>query len=183
MDLETIEAILAVIGLVSLGITVLRVLWTFFSSGIEWLDNVTITEESYQADNDYEEPGTGIYPTVFKDDNIKRSEFLTATIISPQRTIIRNLKIKKLDIRSIEKNKCKYKTVKTVKQVTPQFPLCMIVERGEAIAPYIIEWRIDYGGKATYCFYENMRDSNNDRKGIEYKYGVIAKVRKLLDLK
>ena len=46
----------------------------------------------------------------------------------------------------------------------------------------ILEWHIDYGEKASYYFYENMRDGNNNRIGIEYSFG-FSKIRKLLDLK
>ncbi len=181
--MEVIEDILAVIGLASLILTVVRVIWVFFDSGTEWIDNVTITEKPYKEEDEYLESGTGIYPTYFKDGGEEVSEFATATTFSPQSTIIRNLKIKKVTKESIEDGDLKYRTVKTIKTVTPQFPLCMVVERGEAIAPYMIEWRIDYGGKATYYFYENMRDGNNDRKGIEYTFSLISKIRKLLDLK
>ena len=104
-------------------------------------------------------------------------------LIAPPSTIIRNLKIKRIEDASIESGELKYRTVKTVKTVTPQFPLCIVCERREAIPKYYIEWRIDYGGKASYYFYDNMRDGNNNRKGIEYTFGFISKVRKLLDLK
>lgn len=180
--IDVIEDILAVIGLVSLILTLVRIIWAFFDSGTEWVDNVTITEKPYVEEEEYLESGTGIYPTYFKGEK-NVSEFATATTFSPQSTIIRNLKIKKVTPESIEEGDLKYRTVKIIKTVTPQNPLCMVLERGEAIAPYMLEWRIDYGAKATYYFYENMRDGYNDRKGIEYTFNLISKIRKLLDLK
>ncbi len=176
-----IENILAIIGLISLILSVVRVIWVFFNSGTEWIDNINITETPYNDGDEYIEDGIGIYPTYFKDDE-KLTEFQTATMITPQSTIIRNLKIKQIVEASIETGKLKYKTVKTVKTVTPQFPLCIICERRETIPKYYIEWRIDYGGKATYYFHDNLRDGNNDRKGIEYTFGFFSKIRKLLDL-
>ncbi len=179
--IEIIEAVLAVIGIASLILTFIRVIWSFCSSGLEWIDNITITEEPYTDDDT--DKGMGIYPTVYKCTEDRNSKYLTSTMICPQSTIIRNLKIKKFAEKSITKRKLKYRTVKKVKNVTPQFPLCIVAERGEAIAPYMVEWRIDYGGKAQYFFYENMRDGNNNRIGIEYTFSFFSKLRKLLDLK
>lgn len=181
--MEAIENILAIIGLISLALTIVRVIWVFFDSGTEWIDNVNITEKPYNEDDEYLEDGNGIYPTYFKDDADGLSEYATATLISPQSTIIRKLKIKQIVDESIEKEKLKYKTVKTIKTVTPQYPLCIVCERRETIPKFYIEWRIDFGGKAKYYFHENLRDGNNDRKGIEYTFGFFSKIRKLLDLK
>ncbi len=181
--MEVIENILAIIGLISLVLTIIRVIWVFFGSGTEWIDNVNIIEKPYNEEEEYLEDGSGIYPTYFKDDADGLSEYATATLIAPQSTIIRNLKIKRIDDASIESGELKYRTVKTIKTVTPQFPLCIICERRESIPKYYIEWRIDYGGKASYYFYDNMRDGNNDRKGLEYTFGFFSKIRKLLDLK
>lgn len=179
--METIENILAVIGLVSLAFTVIRVAWVFFGSGIEWIDNVKITEIPYDENAEDIDVGGGVYPQYFKAENL--SEYATATMIIPQSIIIRNLKIKRVDDSSICSEKLKYRTVETLKNVTPQYPLCLICERREAIAEYCVEWRIDYGGKATYYFYDNLRDGNNNRNGIEYTFGFFSKLRKLLDLK
>lgn len=181
--METIENILAIIGLISLVLTIIRVIWVFFGTGTEWIDNVNITEKPYNENDEYLGDGTGVYPTYFKDDGDGLSEYATATLIAPQSTIIRNLKIKQIVDESFEKGKLKYKTVKTIKMVTPQFPLCIVCERRETIPKFYIEWRIDYGGKAKYYFYENLRDGNNDRKGLEYTFGFFSKIRKLLDLK
>lgn len=181
-NMETIENILAIIGLVSLILTVIRVIWVFFGSGTEWIDNINVTERPYDPKDEECEDGTGIYPTYFKDD-ADRLSYATATFITPQSTIIRKLKIKQVNDKSLEKGKFKYKTVKTIKVVTPQRPLCVICERAETIPKYCIQWRVDYGGKATYYFSENLRDGNNDCKGIEYYFGFFSKIRKLLDLK
>lgn len=181
--MDVIEDFLAVIGLISLVLTVVRVIWVFFGAGTEWIDNVNITERPYSEGDEDLDIGTGIYPTYFKDDADDPSESRTATMFTPQSTIIRNLKIKRIVDASIETGKLKYRTVKTVKTITPQFPLCVVCARGEAIAKYCIEWRIDYGEKASYYFYDNMRDGCNDRVGIEYRAGFLSKIRKLLDLK
>lgn len=181
--METIENILAIIGLISLVLTVIRIFWVFFDSGTEWIDNICIIEKPYKEGDEHLEDGSGIYPIYFKDDANGLSEYATATMISPQSTIIRNLKIKQIVDESIEKGKLKYKTIKTIKTITPQYPLCIVCERREAIPKHYIEWRIDYGGKATYYFYENLRNGNNDRRGIEYTFGFFSKIRKLLDLK
>lgn len=181
--MDLIEDILAVIGIISLILTVIRVFWVFFSSGIEWIDNVIITEEKYDDSCDYSENGTGVYPTVFNGFDEADKEFVTATLIKPESTIIKNLKIKKVQENSIMKDKLKYKTVEKIKMVSPQYPLYVITTRTEAISFYIVEWKIDFGAKASYYFYDNLRDGNNNKKGIEYSFNIISKIRKLLDLK
>ena len=181
--MQTVEDILAVVGFLSLLLTVVRVVWIMLSSGVEWIDNVEITECNYHPEDPEEELITGIYPQYYQQPDLNEHSCISHTLILPQQTVIRNLKIKRVVIESIAKGKEKYKTVEIIKTVTPQYPLCMIVERGEAIAPYLIEWHIDYGAKATYYFHDNMRDGNNNRKGIEYTFGLLSKLRKLMDLK
>lgn len=183
IELDTwtiINNILAVIGLLSLITTVIRVIWTF-SGGSEWIANVEIKEYPFDLDLDGVD---GRYPQYYPDHPSRiTTEYVTQNMFIPENTIIRKVVLKKLDERSICKKKLKYKKVHTFKIVTPQSPVCIIIDRGEAIAPYVLEWKTEYGGKTRYYFYEDLRDGNNNRSGFEYEYGFFAKLRKVLDLR
>lgn len=177
-----INNILAVIGLLSLITTVIRIIWTF-SGGSEWIANVEIKE--YPLDLELEGIG-GRYPQYYPcyPDEIRTAmQYATQNMFIPENTIIRKLVLKKLDEKSIAKKKLKYRKVYTFKMVTPQNPVCIVIERGDAIAPYLLEWKTEYGGKTKYYFYEELRNGNNNRSGFEYEYGFFAKIRKILDLR
>lgn len=181
-----INNILAVIGLLSLITTVIRIIWTF-SGGSEWIANVEIKE--YPLDLELEGVD-GRYPQYYPcypDEIMIAMQYAmqnaTQNMFIPENTIIRKLVLKKLDEKSIAKKKLKYRKVHTFKMVTPQNPVCIVIERGDAIAPYLLEWKTEYGGKTKYYFYEELRNGNNNRSGFEYEYGFFAKIRKILDLR
>ncbi len=171
--MEIIELILAVVGLISLAVTVFRIIWVIRSPRNEWRDNVTITDVAGG------ELCLDDCAKVFVDSDAP--DFCRSVVeIKPRGCIIRKIRIKKLVPESINRRKLKYKTVEKVLSVTPDFPLYMAVERGEAIARFMIEWRSDYGEKGEYYFYENLRNGDNDRDGICYSSGLFCKIRKLL---
>lgn len=182
---EYLECALTVLGGISFLIAVLRFLWVVLPSSIEWIGNFSVREEVYDANIDYTETtledGTAIYPVLYKDDE-SDTNCLSVNYIMPKDIIIKNLIIKKADPKSYEKLKTKYKKVKTIPQITQEMPLCMIIDRGECIAPYMIQWRIKYGTIVQYYFDDNMRNGSNNKSGIVVKRGLVAKTRQFFGL-
>lgn len=184
--LDALETGLTVVGVISLIIGIIRFIWAFFSHGSMWLDDVTIQVESFDADTDYEEyftrDNTAIYPEVYRNYENCEGEEITVNFFIPNNTVIRDLKIKQVDYEKIVAGKEKYKTVKRIKQITPEQPLCVIVPRGEAIPRFVLEWKTKYGGKTIYSFHSNNRDGTYNKPGFAYSFGVFAKLRKFFDL-
>lgn len=184
-SMEWVETALTVIGAISLVIGVIRFIWVFCLSGTEWIDNIEIKVEDWIEGRDYEEyfafSGSSIYPIIYSDYADCGCE-VTVNFIIPENTIIRNLKIKKLVDESIDSKKLKYKKTKIIPEITPNSPLCMIVERREAIAQYMVEWKTLYGGKASYYFYSNMRNGTYNKSGIKYTYSFWSRLRKYFGL-
>lgn len=183
--MEKLEFFLSIIGAISIVVSVIRFIWLFFSSGTEWIDNLTIEVEDYDREVDYEEyfafNGKSIYPTIYEDVDCEPN-YPTVNFFIPQNTIIRKIKIQKVSDESIADGSMKYKTVKVVKNITPDNPLCMIVCRGECIATYKICWTAAYGGKAEYYFNDNLRDGTYNKSGVQYSYGFMSRVRKFFGL-
>lgn len=184
--LDVLETGLTVVGAISIVIGIIRFIWAFLSNSSMWLDDVKIQVESFNPDTDYEEyftrDNTAIYPNVYSNYGDYECEEITVNFFIPNNTVIRNLKIKKVDCKSIVTGKEKYKTVKHIKQITPEQPLCVIVPRCEVIPQFILEWKTKYGGKTTYYFYSNNRDGIYNKPGFAYSFGIFAKLRKFFDL-
>ena len=183
--METIETILSIIGAVSLVLGVIRFIWVFFSSGTEWIDNLSIKVEPWEEGFDAEEyfafNGKDIYPSVYADMENVTGE-LTVNYFIPQNTIIRKLKIKRISTEDFVAGRGKYKTVQIIREVTPEVPLCMVVDRPGLFARYMIEWKTQYGGKARYYLHSNLRSSAYNKSGIQYSFGVWARIRKYFGL-
>lgn len=182
MKWEDVNNFLAIIGLLSLLITVVRIIWTFLQ-GSEWIDNIRI--EEYPLDKDFDTE-KGVYPEFYpKHPSAMDNEFATQNLFIPQSTIIRNAIIKKVDFYENRKGETdyKYKKVFTVKEISPHTPLCLVIERTEAIPQYMIEWKTEYGGKGEYYFGDNLRNGDNSLTGFRYHFGFIARIRKILNLK
>lgn len=183
--MEIIESGLTVIGAISLVIGIVRFIWMFCSSGSEWIDNIEIKVVDWDTNIDYEDyfvsKGNSVYPNVINLANDEPNE-ITVNYFIPSNMIIKRLKIKKIVDESIDSKRLRYKVIKTVCEITPQSPLCLIVERREAIPQYIIEWKTLYGGKASYCFYSNMRDGTYNKHGVQYTYGFWSRIRKYFGL-
>ncbi len=179
--MEIVELILAIVGLISLAVTVFRIIWVIRSPRNEWKDNVSITEISAKESEDLTDVLSD-KGTVFFDPETPvfcRS----VSEVRPNGCDIRKIKIRKLNEETVPKGNLKYKTIETVSSITPDQPLYMVVERGEAIAQYMIEWKIEYGEKARYFFYEDLRSGNNNRCGTFYTSGLLCKLRKILGFK
>ena len=176
---DTLNILLAAIGMISIVITIIRIVWIFLG-GEEWVDNIKIEELPLTEDL---ENRIGMYPQYYPVTPWEATgEYCTQNLFIPQNTIIRKAKLKKVKFEEIN-DALKYKTIHTFEQITPHSPICLVIERTEAIPTYMIEWKIEYGGKATYYFCDNLRNGDNSLNGIQYHYGIWAKVRKVLDLK
>lgn len=184
--LTTIENVLTVLGAISLLIGVIRLIWCFFASSVEWIENIDFKVYDYDPEQSYEEnfafSNQAIYPIVYRDLSENCPAEPTVNYFVPKGAIIKKMVIKKLDESTIESGKQRYKKVKTIKQITPLTPLCMIVDRREVIPEYLLEWKTLYGGKTQYYFYSNMRDTRYDKTGIKYSFGFWAKIRKFIGL-
>ena len=178
---DNLQNFLAIIGIVSIAVTILRIFWTLFCSS-EWIDNVKIEEYDMNIYPEGENHWFPEYYPYFQDDNAVENH-ATKNFFIPENTIINKVKLKKLIDLNFENGKEKYETIHTFKSISPDKPICLIIERAETIPQYLIEWRTQYGGRARYYFCENLRDENNNERGFEYKYGPVSKVRKILDLK
>lgn len=182
---DMLNNVLAVIGVISLLITVLRIIW-IFSGSTEWIDHVRI--ESHLKTDELDGVD-GRYPQYYPDHPSRvANEYATQNLLIPQSTIIRKAVLKEVETvvssgRKGERYKEKRKKLQTFSMITPQSPLCLVIERAECMPKYVLEWKTEYGGYTRYYFYENLRDGNNNCSGFEYHYGFWAKLRKILDLK
>jgi len=179
--LEIIDDILSIIGIISLMITVVRIMWWLLSTDYEWYGDVIIKEEMYEVDYSrvLDEEMYSNYYRDMEEKNEQMSKFL----IIPQNTIIRKLVIKKTSIESIRRGEHKFSEIKVYKFITPETPMCLVIPKHNAEPLYMVEWSIDYGAKACYYFCDNMGYGKKQLDGICYKKNFIYKLRKILELK
>ena len=179
---DFINNALAVVGLVSLILTGIRVIWAFCSGGSEWVDNITIQEYPPGTDFEDKEEFPGMYPQFYEP--MPHSKYACPNLVRPQNTILRNVVLKReIWPEDMDLDKTTYRKVETFSQVSPDSPLCLTLERAETQPGYVLEWKTQYGGKARYFFYENCRNGDNSLHGVQYSYGPVARIRKILDLK
>lgn len=179
---DDVNNFLAIIGLISLLLTIVRVIWALFDSN-EWIDNIRI--EEYPMDKDFENE-KGFYPEFYPAYPSEiENEYAKQNLFIPQNTIIRKAVIKKVDFYENKKGEMqyKYKKVYVVKEISPHNPLCLVIERTESIPQYMIEWKTEYGGKGEYYFGDNLLNGDNTLNGFKYHYGLISRIRKILNLK
>lgn len=177
---EIINYILSIIGIISLIVTLVRIIWTF-SGNTEWLDNIKIEEHPMKYSV---EGNKGLYPQYYPcSPDEFQSEPAAQTLFIPQNSIIKKVALKQIVLSSVYEGKEKYKTVHVFKDVTPLTPICLVAERRQAIPEYLLEWKTEYGAHAVYYFYDDLYSSRNNQKGFEYTFGFWAKVRKVLGLK
>lgn len=179
---DSINNALAVVGLASLILTGIRVVWSFFSGGSEWVDNITIQE--YPAGTDFEdkEQFPGMSPQFYEP--MPRSKYACPNLVRPQNTVLHNVVLKRAVFpENFDGTNETYREVMTFPRVSPDVPLCLVLERSELLPEYVLEWKTLYGGRARYYFYENRRNGDNSLHGVQYSYGPVARIRKILDLK
>lgn len=174
-----VENFLSIVGLLSIVLTLIRFFWNF-SKKHEWIDDFKLKEYSSNVDIFSE---VGLEPVYYPlDFGKKLGDGVSQNLFIPNNTIIRKVKIKKVQILKPDGSKTKYKTVYTVDEINPYSPLCLVIERTQSIPTYMIEWKTVYGGKCQYYF-GDMPTGNDIPSGFRYEFGFWANVRRILDLK
>lgn len=176
---EYLELVLSIVGLVSLIITIVRVLWVFCFSNIEWVSNYSIIELFNYDCEDRLPSGEIIDPEVII---LNESEHMETFLVRPNDTIIKRLKIIKLDYDKDYK-KTKKTIYKTIKNISPYHPLVVKTTIPEIFPRYGLRWTSDYGIKVEFIFYNNGKDGIIDSFGSVYKYGIWQKIRRIIGLK
>lgn len=167
--LEIIDWILRITGFCSLIIVFINL----FIKDYEYLENVEIishpTEEELNKCKVYQE-----YPNI--ENAIER------TLFYPISCKVKVLKLYEVRISNRGKIK-KEKFVRKFKNIEPYRGILFNVTRGCAVTVYMLEWKIDYGYKASVTLDANGFNGNENEKTIKYTYGIISKIRKLLMIK
>ncbi len=185
MYVEYLEKSLAIIGVISTAWFIVRLVRAIFGSSKEWHSDIIIKVDDYNPDIDYDEyfafSEGQIYPEVYKDSD-GNSEYMVVTYFIPQGRTLYDVKIKRIIDESIDDGDIEYITEKVINGLNPQNPLCVIAEYAHSIPRYIVEWKTQYGGKATYYFNENRRDGRYGQPGVLYHYSLFSKIRRFLDI-
>lgn len=176
---EMINNFLAITGLISIFIAVIRFIWIFKEDTI-WIDDVKIIEYDINQQISIQNESYIQYYPYYPDECT--AEFATQNIIMPQNVIIKKAVLKKVFFHESEGADYEYKTIKIFDEISPYTPLCLVIERTNAIPTYMIEWSTEYGAKVQYYFRDN-NDGANNMSIFEYRYTFWSKVRKFLDLK
>ena len=176
---EIVNNFLAITGLISIFIAVIRFIWIFKEETI-WIDDVKIIEyDINQQVTTQDESYIQYYPCYPEECT---TDYVTQNIIMPQNKIIKKVVLKKVFFHDSEKADYEYKTIKTFDEISPYTPLCLVIERTNAIPTYMIEWSTEYGAKVQYYFRDNNEGVNN-MSVFQYHYTFRSKVRKFLDLR
>lgn len=172
---------LVIVGVFSIVVGIIRII-AVIHTGTEWIDNVIIEEHALNEDLDDRQ---GFYPQYFPcHPSNCNEEYATQNLFIPQNVIVRNLKIKRVEI--VEKNGDiieRYKTAAKIDTVTPENPLCIVVARREAIPEYLLEWNAEYGIRTRYYLCDNLRSGDNNKRGFEYKHSLLSAIRRVLEIK
>ncbi len=122
--MENIEMVLAIIGLISLFVTIVRIVWVLFGTNIEWFSDVRIIE---RHDTDYLEKaptGESICPTVYE---INNDKYTQTFLITPREMVIKKMQLVFLEYDN-DFRKVKKRVIKEFKNVTPFEPLVFLRE-------------------------------------------------------
>ena len=178
--MTALQQILFWIGVISTVVGIVRALWVFFLSNIEWVNNVSITGLPDEYPTEIGSQKDSIFPQVFETDS---SCYSQCFLIRPNNVLIKKMKLIKFDY-SDHDEKCTRTTVKVFENISPFEPLVIKTELPEILPKYELIWYGDYGAVTKYTFQLNGRDSNYNRQsGFEYKFGFIQKVRKVIGLR
>lgn len=173
--IDAMSAVLTVIGIFSLVGTILRAILVFSKDNCLWIDNISIKE--FPLSEDFENC-EGFYPFFYT--LLQDPRYGSRNLIKPENTILRNVKLQ--ENKEINK-KPKFKTIHKFKEITPDRPLVIALNREGCFVRYRLKWSVDYGATAYYEFNDNCRNGDNSSYGIKYHFGFVAKIRKILDLR
>lgn len=139
----------------------------------EWNDNISIKD--YGADYDLEKTEKSpIYSKIWDDE----SSFSKIIVFKPVNCIIPKFKVMQVNPLNLKR-----KTIEAFKDISPETPFCIKVERAETIPSYCLRWYSDYGEYYDYEITENGRNGINTIEGVIYNKNIITRIRRLLEWK
>jgi len=106
-----IERVLVWIGAISTVIAVIRIIWVFLLSNIEWVNDVSIRKLTESDSLETGPEGDSIFPEFYETDP---SDYSQAFLIRPNNELIKKMRLIKIDY-SNDYKKSHYKTVKVEK--------------------------------------------------------------------
>ncbi len=183
--MQYIENTLTVIGAISAGWFVIKLIMALCRPSKQWQGGIVIKVDDYDPSFYYGEEfpysDEAVYPIVYWGAD-KTSPYLTVTYLIPQGSSLYNVKVKRIVLEGEWTGKEKYETVQKYDEISPEQPLCVIAETPGILPQYVLEWKAQYGAKAKYYIASNFRDGRYNRSGIKYHYGKLAKIRRFLDV-
>lgn len=174
----TMEQILTVVGIISVVVGFIRIIWSF-TSNYEWIDDINIITLENEWEIYADSEGNVLSPTVC----YLSESFGNVIMFKPKNTIIKKMYLFSEHYDEKKKKYIKDKTIDIFRNISPNCPLCIRLDIPECFPIYAIAWKGIYGAKTKYEFSYNGRDGNYNLSGIIYHYGVIAKIRKVIGLK
>lgn len=160
------------VGIISTVFTIVR----FFHNckQKEWSDNVEINDYDSNYDIECNEKSP-IYSKVWDE----KSPYAGVIVFKPTNCIIPKLEILQLN----PENEKPLKTIERFKNISPETPICIKVERAECIPKYRLRWYSDYGEYYDYDLTENRRNGINNIVGVVYKKNIFTTIRKIFEWK
>lgn len=138
---------------------------------LTWRDNVSITE--HDKDYDYERfEKHPIYTKI-----CIPNKYCVMIKFKPVNCVIRKMEIILLDSGGKPK-----RVLEKYKNLTPDTPVCFLVERAELIPRYQIKWYSDFGEYCVHDLRENLRNGNNNVEGAVYRKTWLSRIRRILGL-
>ena len=104
------------------------------------MDNITIQE--YPAGTDFEdkEQFPGMSPQFYEP--MPRSKYACPNLVRPQNTVLHNVVLKRAVFpENFDGTNETYREVMTFPRVSPDVPLCLVLERSELLPEYVLEWK------------------------------------------
>lgn len=182
---EIVEKALAVIGLISFLVVVVRVIWIAITN-ITWVNNVIVTnlhpstDINYEASMEQSASGECIFPTIY---SVDETEYTQTFLFRPKDSIINRMRLYEITKYDKSMNPTRKRLIKTFKEISPFRPLAIKITLSEFIPHYCVCWAGDYGVKTAYYFQMNGRDGNVDSYGMSCKIDFWSKIRRIIGLK
>ena len=171
---EVSERVLAIWGVISIAIIIIRFFYSLFQKS--WISNVEITDHPGDYEVEDEIKDAIISPVwIYEPEDC---EFSVTIVFKALDCIIPRLDIWKLDNEGYPA-----KRIVSYHDVTPDQAICFRLVRSECIPQFMIKWYSDYGEYGVHYFCENGRNGINNIEGTLYKKTFISIVRRILGLK
>ena len=182
---EIVERILAVIGLISFIVAVVRIIW-IFKTNITWINNVSVKQlplpnnSIYDTSLQHTSTGECIFPEIY---SVDETDYTQTFLFRPNDSIIKKMRLYKITKYDKKMNPKRKRLIKEFKKVSPFRPIAIKITLPEFIPHYYVCWAGDFGVKTAYYFQMNGRDGNIDSYGMSCKIGFWSKIRRIIGLK